>query len=88
MRMQTNTRTGSVPVAAKMLGVSAPTAYRTIAAGTFPVPAIRIGKRIVVPLEPLERLLAGDIPVGERIDDYAAGEGEATQTEIRGARAA
>ena len=46
-----------VPIAAQMLHVSDWAAYQAIRAGTFPVPIIRIGRRIVVPLAPLERLL-------------------------------
>jgi len=52
------TPTVTVPVAAKLLGVSRPTAYEAVAAGT--IPAVRIGRRLVVPVAALRRLLALD----------------------------
>lgn len=43
-----------VPVVAeRLLGVSRDAAYESIAAGTFPVPVLRVGRRIRVPLRPL-----------------------------------
>ncbi len=49
--------TMEVPEAAAAIGVSAWAAYRSIREGTFPLPVIRVGRRIVVPRAPLERLL-------------------------------
>ena len=46
----------TVHEAAQMLGVSRDLAYRGVNDGT--IPAIRIGKRIVVPRKRLEKLLA------------------------------
>jgi len=47
--------TVSVPEAAKMLGISKNSAYNAVARGS--VPSLRIGKRIVVPLAALRRIL-------------------------------
>ena len=44
----------------RALGVGPTAGYRLARTGQFPVPVIRIGRRLVVPLAPLERLLAGD----------------------------
>ena len=49
-------RTYSIPEAAKALGVGRSAAYE--AARTGQIPTIRIGKRILVPVAALERLLA------------------------------
>ena len=48
--------TVSVPEAAKMLGISRGSAYNAVAEGS--VPSLKIGKRIVVPLAALQRLLS------------------------------
>lgn len=64
--------TGTITVrdAASRLGVSHGTAYAQIKAGTFPVPTLRIGRRIVVPTGPLDHLLAyGVLPVGSQGSD-------------------
>ncbi len=50
-------RTYSIPEAAKVLGIGRTAAYE--AARTGEIPTIRIGKRILVPVAALERLLAG-----------------------------
>jgi excisionase family DNA binding protein len=47
-----------VPEAAKLLGVSARTYYQAAARGE--VPAVRVGRRIVVPGLALRRFLEGD----------------------------
>lgn len=39
------------------LGISQATGSRAVAAGTFPVPVIRMGTRVIVPTEPLRALL-------------------------------
>jgi excisionase family DNA binding protein len=49
-------RTRSVPEAGKVLGISRGAAYAAAKAGTLPT--IRIGKRILVPNDALEKLLA------------------------------
>ena len=48
--------TVTVPECAKALGISRGTAYSLVAAGRLP--ALRLGKRLVVPVKALERLLA------------------------------
>lgn len=60
----------SVPAAARMLGVSAATLYRCIAADEFP--AVRIRTRIVVPVEAVERMRQTAMREGRLVD---AGEG-------------
>lgn len=48
----------SVQIAARRLGISTAMAYRSIAAGTFPVPHIKLGNRVLICRAPFERLLA------------------------------
>ena len=55
-----NSPTMSLRDAAKVLGVSASTAYAAVKAGTFPVSVIHIGGRISVPTAPLRKLLGID----------------------------
>lgn len=43
----------TVPEAAEILGCSSSAAYEAIRAGDFPVPVLRIGRKIVVPSRPL-----------------------------------
>lgn len=50
--------TCSVEEAARRLGFDKQAVYRDIRAGTCPFPVIRVGRRIRVPVAPLERLLA------------------------------
>jgi excisionase family DNA binding protein len=47
------------PDAAKLLGVSKGTAYEAARRGE--IPTIRIGKRILVPVAALERMLQGGV---------------------------
>lgn len=47
----------NITVATTALGVSVATGSRLIAAGTFPVPVIRMGSRVVIPTPPLRKLL-------------------------------
>ena len=57
--------TVSIPEAARRLGVSAWAAYRSIQRGDFPLPVIRVGKRVLVARAALDELLsarAGDGP--------------------------
>ncbi|KXP08787.1 hypothetical protein [Tsukamurella pseudospumae] len=55
---QVVTRTAvNLGVAAVLLGVSQATASRTVADGTFPVPVVRMGTRVIVPTAPLRDLL-------------------------------
>lgn len=50
-----NRRTLTVPEAATVLGVAAGTVYRAVRTGT--IPALRIGRLVLVPREALDRLL-------------------------------
>jgi excisionase family DNA binding protein len=52
--------TYSVTEAAELLGIHRETAYLQIAAGTFPVNVIRLGRRLRIPCAPLDRLLGLD----------------------------
>ena len=52
----------TVEQAAKVLGIGRGTAYEAVRAGELP--AIRIGKRLVVPRQAIDRLLAGNGPKG------------------------
>jgi excisionase family DNA binding protein len=49
--------TVSVPTAARALGIGRNQAYEAAARGD--IPSIKIGKRILVPLAALDRMLAG-----------------------------
>ena len=62
--MVTSTKRGtySVDDAADRLGVSRSTVYEAIKRGD--IPSIKIGKRIVVPITPLEQLIAS----GEQVN--------------------
>jgi excisionase family DNA binding protein len=53
----TTRRTMTVPEAAALLGISKGQGY--MAARTGAIPTIKIGKRILVPLAALERMLQG-----------------------------
>jgi excisionase family DNA binding protein len=57
-RSGTASRTVSVEEAARTLGIGRSLAYEL--ARTGELPALRLGNRLVVPVERLERLLAGD----------------------------
>lgn len=52
-------QTLSVPDACKVLGISRPVGYALIKRGEFPVPVIRLGRRIVIGRQALENLLSG-----------------------------
>lgn len=51
-------RTVSVEEASRILGISRGAAYLAVNNGTLPV--IRIGKRLLIPKEAIERLLGGE----------------------------
>ena len=50
-------KTLTVEEAARQLGISRASAYEGVRTGQ--IPSVRIGKRILIPLAALERLLAG-----------------------------
>ena len=47
----------SIPEVAEMLGISRNSAYQGVMTGE--IPSIRVGKRILVPIKALERMLEG-----------------------------
>lgn len=49
--------TTTIPTAAQILRIGRSTAYRMARADRFPVPVIPIGRRYLVPVSPLIRLL-------------------------------
>jgi predicted DNA-binding transcriptional regulator AlpA len=55
MMVQTRSKakTVDVPTAADMLGISSRQAYALIRRDEFPVPTLRLGRRVVVPTRPL-----------------------------------
>lgn len=55
LRASTERQTATVEEAARILGIGRNSAYEAVRQGTIPV--IRIGRRILVPLAALERLL-------------------------------
>ena len=56
----------SAEEAFRQLGIDRTTGYRAIKDGTFPLPVVRVGRLIKVPIAALRRLLAVD---AERYDD-------------------
>lgn len=52
----------SVEEAALLLGEARSTVYRSVKAGTFPLPVVRIGARIRIPQTAIDRLIAGEDP--------------------------
>jgi excisionase family DNA binding protein len=52
----------SVEEAALLLGEARSTVYRSVKAGTFPLPVVRIGARIRIPRIAIARLIAGEDP--------------------------
>ncbi len=51
-------RTLNIEDAGAMLGISRPTSYKLARADQFPVPVIRIGRRMVVSREAVDALLS------------------------------
>jgi hypothetical protein len=62
----------TVPLAGAVFGYSQTQAYEAVKAGTFPVPVIRCGRRIVVPVAPILAALGLEIG-GEQIRSPAPG---------------
>jgi excisionase family DNA binding protein len=61
--------TVSVDEAARRLGIGRGLAYRSIANGSFPLPTIKVGRRVLVPEIPLERLLDPRLADTEQVDE-------------------
>ncbi len=57
---QLESETHTIGEAARRLGIGRTLAYRLVAEGQFPVPTIKIGRRVVVPRLALDRLFAGE----------------------------
>lgn len=57
-------RTVTVAEAARLLGIGRASAYQAVATGA--IPSLRLGRRIVVPIAALERMLSGP-GKGERL---------------------
>lgn len=53
-------RTLTIPEAARQLGVATSFLYRLIQRGDAPFPILRLGRRVVVSRAALDRFLAGD----------------------------
>ena len=47
---------------ATAMGISLNLFYKEAAAGRLPFPVFRVGKRFVVPREPFERVMRGEMP--------------------------
>jgi len=56
--------TVTVEITSRLLSISTWAAYQSIKAGTFPVPTLAVGRRIIVPTAPLRRALGIDGPGG------------------------
>jgi excisionase family DNA binding protein len=60
--------TVSVEAAASRLGIGRSLAYELARQGKFPVPVVRVGRRILVPTRPLDRLLGGaEVPASAMV---------------------
>jgi excisionase family DNA binding protein len=57
MKTESECRTTTIPNAAKLLGICRNKAYEAARSGE--IPTIKIGKRLLVPIAALERLLQG-----------------------------
>jgi excisionase family DNA binding protein len=66
-------RTMSVEEAAVALGIGRTTAYMAIRRGELP--CLRIGRRVVVPRDAIERLLTNDMPFPPGYTSSSASEG-------------
>ena len=62
----------SIPEASARLGIGRTLGYELARAGRFPVPVIRLGRRMVVSKAAIERLLSGDTT----IDTQAEGQND------------
>jgi hypothetical protein len=54
-----------VPTAGAILaGLCRDESYRAVKRGKFPVPVLRVGRRLIVPVQPILQLLGLDTPAG------------------------
>jgi hypothetical protein len=70
----------SLTTAATVLGIGRTLAYQLVAAGQFPVPVIRAGTRVLVPVRPLLKLLHLDTDPATAGLDTRAGSSVDTST--------
>ena len=68
---QAERRTLTVPEVAERLGIARSTAFDLAKRNALPVPVIRLGRRLVVSRELVERLLAGELARGPTVVDDA-----------------
>jgi len=47
---------------ARRMGLSVNAVYNAARVGSLPFPTFRVGKRFVIPREPFERVLRGEVP--------------------------
>ena len=64
-------RTYDADEAFALLGMPRSSGFDLIKRGAFPVPVIKAGRRIYIPKEPLDRLLAGEADLGSQSDNAA-----------------
>jgi predicted DNA-binding transcriptional regulator AlpA len=69
---QAERRTLTIPEVATALGLGRSTAFALAKRDALPVPVIRLGRRLVVSRELVERLLAGESARGLSSDDIEA----------------
>lgn len=60
----------SVPEAAKILSISTRTAWTLVRNGTFP--AVRLGKRVLIPYDALQSIIASADRTGQIVDLQAS----------------
>jgi excisionase family DNA binding protein len=65
--METERLTYNVKETARLLGVSKNSCYEAIRRGELP--SLRVGRRVLIPRNQLERLLSSDIQIGGIRDD-------------------
>lgn len=60
--MENQARTMGIEEFATLVGIGRRFAYEKAAANELPVPVIRIGRRLLIPRDAVERLLNGEAP--------------------------
>ena len=69
---QAERRTLTIPEVAARLGIARSTAFALAKRDALPVPVIRLGRRLVVSRELIERVLAGESTRGPTTDNVEA----------------